>query len=396
MEGDGKNMIFLPSILDALAYTLANDKPDILLLTGDLTFNGEKESHQELARRLARIEKLGIKVYVIPGNHDIENPYARSFSGDTAYRTNQVQAVDFARIYRRFGYAEAISRDPDTLSYMVEPFPGLRLLMLDSNVYHLNSLLGISVSDGEIRQSTRQWIREQAQAAEKAGCRIVATMHHSLTEHNAVVSRGFTVEDSQGVAELLASLDIRLILTGHIHVQSITQAVTSAGPVWDIATSAFSVFPHEYGLLEFVPQADLPPGQNGEGAWSYRLLPVQVKAWAQTVSDAPGFDERLNNFDVYAEEFFKLSSARMITRRLTDLEEPLTEEETSQVIDLVGTLNARFFAGRSGENSPELLASPGFTILTQRMPGFLDHYVRSISGSAKTQSDREVLVPAGR
>jgi 3',5'-cyclic AMP phosphodiesterase CpdA len=384
-EGDGKNMEFLPALFDAFVYNLKNAPPDILILTGDLTFNGELDSHRELAGRLKTMEDLGIKVYVIPGNHDIQNPFARRFSQNRAYSTPQVSPEDFARIYRGFGYAEAISRDAGSLSYVVQPFAGLRLFMLDSNIYQYNNALGMPVSEGEIKAASRAWLKTEAEAAKKAGCRLIAAMHHSLTEHNAVARQSWTVADSPAIAELFASLGINLVLTGHIHVQSIAQAPTPAGPVWDIATSAFSVFPHEYGLLEWLPES---------AGWKYSLLPVEVEGYAKSQEKgADSFDERLLTFSAYGEAFFRGSSERMIRRRLAELEEPLTEAESALLIDLVGTLNANFFAGRSGENPQELLNSPGFEILSRRLPGFLDHYIQSIRGGETSHQDREALIP---
>ena len=45
-------------------------KADGLILSGDLTFNGEKKSHEELAEKFKKVEKSGAPVMVIPGNHD--------------------------------------------------------------------------------------------------------------------------------------------------------------------------------------------------------------------------------------------------------------------------------------------------------------------------------------
>ena len=45
----------------------------MLILSGDLTNNGEKESHIDIAEKLKEIEKNGTAVYVIPGNHEGEN-----------------------------------------------------------------------------------------------------------------------------------------------------------------------------------------------------------------------------------------------------------------------------------------------------------------------------------
>ena len=46
-----------------------------------------------------------------------------------------VSANEFAEIYNDFGYDEALSRDPASLSYTYDLGPDMRLLMLDSCQY---------------------------------------------------------------------------------------------------------------------------------------------------------------------------------------------------------------------------------------------------------------------
>ena len=52
--------------------------PNAVVVTGDLKYNGEKKSHEELKEKLSVLEKNGIKVFVLMGNHDTGNttPYA--------------------------------------------------------------------------------------------------------------------------------------------------------------------------------------------------------------------------------------------------------------------------------------------------------------------------------
>jgi len=83
-------------------------------------------------------EEAGVQVYVLPGNHDIMNPFAASFLGDKHELIDSVYPKDFADIYNNFGYLESIYRDPNSLSYVVEPVGGLWLVCIDSNYYSGN------------------------------------------------------------------------------------------------------------------------------------------------------------------------------------------------------------------------------------------------------------------
>jgi len=74
----------------------------------------------------------------VPGNHDIQNAGAASYSGDATTPVPSIAPADFSTIYQDFGLGDAISRDPDSLSYVAELVPGLWLLALDSCIYGPN------------------------------------------------------------------------------------------------------------------------------------------------------------------------------------------------------------------------------------------------------------------
>ena len=62
-DGDGKITHFSDEIIDAFFSEVLSQKPNALLLTGDLTFNGEKLSHEDLAQKL---ELLAITMSIAP------------------------------------------------------------------------------------------------------------------------------------------------------------------------------------------------------------------------------------------------------------------------------------------------------------------------------------------
>ncbi len=68
-------------ILDTLVASILELKPDMVLVTGDLTKDGERTSHHLVAGQLQRLVDSGIQVLVVPGNHDINNPDAKVYDG---------------------------------------------------------------------------------------------------------------------------------------------------------------------------------------------------------------------------------------------------------------------------------------------------------------------------
>ena len=68
--GDTKMMAMSDDIMAALTDSVINIKPRLVLITGDLTYNGERASHERMAQYLDRMASHGIQPLVIPGNHD--------------------------------------------------------------------------------------------------------------------------------------------------------------------------------------------------------------------------------------------------------------------------------------------------------------------------------------
>jgi len=357
--GDGKNLFFQEELLLSLMRTLESEKPEVLLVTGDLTLNGERRSHRDFASFLKKIKSLGIKVFVIPGNHDINNPRALKFDGDKVYPTDTVSPENFTRIYHDFGYRDALSYDPVSLSYMVEPVPGIRILMLDTNKYENNRENGTPAGSGHIRPETRQWIAELSGKAAEEGKRVLVAMHHSLIEHNTMVSEGFTIDDSEALVSFLTALEIPLVLTGHIHIQDIVKRETGGVPIYDIATNAFPVYPHHYGVLTLE-----------ENRWMYRSHPVDVAGWA-----AENGRPDLENFGNSAREFFIGRSDLMVKRSLE--KEDYSDEEILRIARIAGELNVHFFSGQKELNDP-LISDDFLDNLFHEDSLFLKNYLKSI------------------
>ena len=117
-NGDGKLSEYSEQILDALVTKAVETHPDAFLLSGDITFNGEKQSLLEVKRALEKIKDAGIPVLVIPGNHDIDYPYAFEYSGEEASPVANVSQSDFQETMKEFGYEDALARDDSSFSYV--------------------------------------------------------------------------------------------------------------------------------------------------------------------------------------------------------------------------------------------------------------------------------------
>ena len=53
-SGDGKLLTYTDEIIDAFILDIKVKKPDVLIIPGDLTCNGERESHLEMVEKLKK------------------------------------------------------------------------------------------------------------------------------------------------------------------------------------------------------------------------------------------------------------------------------------------------------------------------------------------------------
>jgi 3',5'-cyclic AMP phosphodiesterase CpdA len=383
--GDGKMLPYSDELAESLVNDIKQQRPKFLILSGDLTNNGERSSHQELTKKLKAIEKLGTAVYAIPGNHDLFNPWARGFKGDKQVLAESITDQDFLSMYADFGYEEAVSRDKDTLSYAVRAAPNLWLLMIDSNQYINNSKYGFPQTDGRVAPSTLAWINECSKLAAKEKASVITVMHHNLLNHTSIPVSGFKVNNSQETMKTLRKNGLNLVLSGHIHMQDIRRdpavdnrkeasaSAEPAMPVYDIATSAFAVNPHQYGTLTFDPLSR---------AVSYHTASVDVEGWAKASHST---DPNLLGFKTYAEDTFLKSSSNKVLARLED--SSFTETEKASMAEAMSRLNVRYFSGTAGSDISDIKALPGFRLWEGITDGgFMSGYVQSMA-EPKEQSN---------
>ncbi|WP_340023127.1 metallophosphoesterase [Paenibacillus sp. FSL K6-1096] len=368
--GDGKMLPYSDELAEALVYEAGQKQPDFLILSGDLTNNGEAASHKELTAKLHRIEAAGTSVYVVPGNHDINNPWARSFSGDKQVVAPHINPDDFLRLYGDFGYKEAVSRDTDSLSYVVKAAPGLRLLMIDSAQYAHNEEYNFPQTDGRLLPSTLTWIDENVKLAAQEHDSIITVMHHNVLSHTSMAVSGFKLNNSQQTLKAFRQDGLNLVLSGHIHMQDIRRdpevnSADPAMPVYDIATSAMAVNPHQYGRMTFDPRSR---------SVTYNTAAVDVEGWAKAGGKS---DPNLLNFKRYAEETFAVNSYEKAMSRLQD--SPFTEAEKQSMAETMSSLNVKYFAGTAAASLEEIKAMPGFKLWERMDGGFMSGYIRSMT-----------------
>jgi 3',5'-cyclic AMP phosphodiesterase CpdA len=190
-----------------------------------------------------------VPVYVVPGNHDIENPAAHAYEGDRSIAVESMTAPGFVQVYGDFGYDEAKLRDRDSLSYVAEPVEGLWIVGIDSGRH------------GRIRPETIHWLRHVLGLAATEGKAVIGFVHHGVLEHfqgQRQYATDFLLKDHERVALFLAGQGMRIVFTGHMHAQDVVRKRWSVGggPVSlvDVETGSLSSFPCAFRIVEIVDQ----------------------------------------------------------------------------------------------------------------------------------------------
>ena len=314
-NSDGKLMRCSEEIIDAFLAEAIAQKPEALLLTGDLTFNGALLSHTALAAKLHAAEEQGLRIYVLPGNHDLDNPSAASFSGESFTRVASATAEDFRRIYADFGFDEALSIDTDSLSYVAALNEDTRLLMLDFNTRH--DPCGIS-------DKTLAWVGAQLKDARDAGMKLLTAGHQNIFQLT-MFRAGYVIQNAEKLAALFREYGVTLYLSGHLHCQ---HWKTEDG-LTEIATSALAVSPCQYGVLKVTGDT-----------LRYETRETDVSAWAK----AQGRTEKdLLDFQTYAADFFDSRNRQNTAETLSLF--AFTPEEVERMTEYIVKLNRAYFAG---------------------------------------------------
>jgi len=350
-NGDGKAMRYMDEVTDALCEEAIAQKPAALILSGDLTFNGEKQSHLDLAKKLRRVQAAGVPVLVIPGNHDLNNSRAYWYEGEAYGPTDTVTAQEFLEIYEPFGYAGAIARDTASLSYVYQLCEGWRVVMLDVNGVEVPSVMM-----GE----TQLWLQTQLDAAKQAGDKVAAVSHQNLLQHSPLFSFGYVITNNDDLAALYERDDtVTVNLSGHIHIQ---HAKRSPGGVTEIVTSSLAVNPCRYGVLTL-----------GEKSGSYHTQPVDVSA---RFKDSGNPD--LADYSAYAHDFFWNNAFRQGYDNVT------SDKDFKELGRYFADVNTAYFAG----HVPQELADEDKLARWENQGGFTGRYLRTILAEAGVDHTR--------
>ena len=190
-------------LVAAVETTVADLKPDLVVVSGDFTQRARTEQFKEACRFLERLRDGGHEVLGVPGNHDVP-----------LYDVLRRFLSPLAR-YRRY--------IDETLCPFVE-LPGVAVL-------GINTARSLTFKDGRINKDQVEFIRESFARTPSEAFRVLVT-HHPLF----ALTVGDEVERAIGRQEMaldaIQEAGVDMLLAGHNHhasSQDASDLVTRAG-----------------------------------------------------------------------------------------------------------------------------------------------------------------------
>jgi len=369
IENDRKLLKESKYIIERAIDIIAEKEADFIIVPGDLTKDGTLISHQKFAGYLKQLESQGKKVYVVPGNHDINNPESYGYEGEMKIKHENISPEDFNRIYHDYGYGEAIASDTASLSYVAEPVEGIWLLGMDACLYKNNPEKGHPITDGAFSDATLQWIEKQLDLAKAKNKQVIGFMHHGILEHYKKQNKfygEYIVDDYKKVSKLFASKGMKLVFTGHYHAQDVVKKdYGKDGEIYDIETGSLVTYPCPVRFVE--------------------LSDNQVKINSERIKKIETYPE---GFSEYSKDYV-WSGIEGIARRAL-ISYKLDEDEAAKLSGQVADAFVAHYSGDEAEKDKPFNLE-GISLRGRFLIGFKKKLVSSLWEDLKP-ADNEVVV----
>ena len=260
------------SIFGQTMKEVLDTSPYSILISGDLTSNGEKKNAEELSEKLSELSRdIDGGIYVMNGNHDINNSHAAEFVNGTVKPAERMNTDEFREIFRDFGYGENSrffgGKAGDDigcsgeLSYVTEICDGVTLIVLDGGCYSNDKNKQYSAAQktgGEISPELLEWAASESKAASEKGDLVLAMCHYGIIPHmdykgslTEAFNSNFVVANWQDAAETLADAGTAAVLTGHYHGNDISSYTSRNGSkIYDIQTASIVNYPVSWRTID--------------------------------------------------------------------------------------------------------------------------------------------------
>lgn len=231
-----------PQILRTFFRKIREDKEtDVVLITGDLINNGDRQSHEDYINELKYLTDAGKRVFVTCATHDYaglgddENIFHPvRYTKDGCVPAERVYKTELPELYYEYGHKYADSIDSESGSYSVLLCEGLRMIAIYDN--------GNGRSHCGLFDEGFSWLENEIKKAKEKGEEVFLAVHHPVIPPWPVYRAVADFEMFGGYERLrriMCENGVRVIFTGHTHVHGIKKYEDEKGRYFfDVTTSA--------------------------------------------------------------------------------------------------------------------------------------------------------------
>lgn len=226
-------------LLEAFLQKALEGGADIVVLTGDLTFDGEMASLLDIIDMVQSYKEKGLTVLMLPGNHDIGT--GRSCDYFDATGSNRVPGIsqqEFQDLCTPYGRDRAITADPNSYSF-VYPLTGKTWLMLldcNTDIAH----------NGRFVHRTFGWMQTAFDMARQQGAEVLCFSHQNLLPIDVMAYNSFNVENWPELLNLLEDNGVKYNFSGHSHMQ---HTATWRTGLTEYVTASLCIYPLQYAVV---------------------------------------------------------------------------------------------------------------------------------------------------
>jgi len=174
----------LPRVSEGVLEFIANHRPDVVVLSGDLTQRAKPEQFRQ-AREF--VDRIPVPTLVVPGNHDVP-----------MYRV-------WERVFNPFGaYCKHFSTEMEPV------FRDDEMLIVG-----INTAFNWTIKDGRIKLSRLLEVAKVFEDTPETVFKVVVAHHHLIPPPNFGTQR--VLANAFEAIDLFSSVGVDLILSGHLH-----------------------------------------------------------------------------------------------------------------------------------------------------------------------------------
>lgn len=177
----------LPRVSAGVLELISERRPDLVILSGDLTQRAKPGQFREAREFVDRIERIPVPTLVVPGNHDVP-----------MYRVWERVFAPFGAYRRYFGpELEPVYRDDELL------------------VVGINTAFNWTIKDGRITLKRLLEVGELFEQTPERIFKVAVAHHHLIPPPNFGTQR--VLGNAYEAIDLFSQVGVDLILSGHLH-----------------------------------------------------------------------------------------------------------------------------------------------------------------------------------